>query len=171
MNPDSGIDGPKTSCGPERRPILTEDGFLMPESTRGFSTKRVFVTKEMPQPSRSAPTVFIVDDHPSLLILVVSRLSARGHHCLQSRPDSVVFLAERATSDDQGMIEGHEDQLTLVRAADGREHLHVVLLIAQGERIAWLQAQIPQAILIDRRCPSSHVASTVEEEIARREAA
>ena len=143
----------------------------MLESTTGLPTKRFRMSMANPESGFPAPTIFIVDDHPSLLILVTRRLSARGHHCLQSRPDTVVFLGDRFTSQDHGMIEGHEDQLALVRAVDGREDLHVVLLIARGDQIAQLQAEIPNAILIDRRCPSSHVASTIEAEIARREAA
>lgn len=121
-----------------------------------------------------APAVFLVEDDPSMLILVMQRLSARGHRCLQSCPDAAVFIVEPGSGGlpmIDGLVRRSSDPVQLVRAMAESAGSTVVLLTGRGEEMARLRREIPGATMIDRHTRSNRVALTVEAEIARREAA
>ena len=120
------------------------------------------------------PAVFLVDDDPSMLILVVRRLAARGHRCLQSCPDAAVFVVasgEDPMTETVEIVNQHRDPVDLVNAIGTSSDPSVVLLIARGSDLARLRRELPTAKLIERPCRSNGVAMTVEAEISRREAA
>ena len=129
------------------------------------------------QPSQSDPAVFLVDDDPSMLILVVRRLAARGHLCLQSCPDAAVFVVSNGpdpTVEIAKIVQRHQDPVDLFRAIgeiEASSTPSLILLIAGGNDLARLRAELPAATLIERPCRSNGVAMTVEAEISRREAA
>lgn len=124
--------------------------------------------------SESDHAIFIVDDDPSMLILVVRRLAARGHRCLQSCPDAAVFVIEddpQTTVEIAEIVNRHHDPVDLAHAIGTSSDSSVILLIARGQDLARLRKELPSAILIERPCRSNGVAMTVEAEISRREAA
>ena len=127
--------------------------------------------------NESDPAVFLVDDDPSMLILVVRRLAARGHRCLQSCPYAAVFVVSDGADPSMEIAEivhRHQDPVELANAigAIGTTPTpSVILLIAGGNDLPRLRAELPAATLIERPCRSNGVAMTVEAEISRLEAA
>ena len=124
--------------------------------------------------SEAVPTVFLVDDDPSMLILVVRRLAARGHRCLQSCPDAAVFVATNGaepTLEITEIVRRHHDPVDLANAIGSSSNVSAILLIAGANDLARLRTELPAAVLIERPCRSNGVAMTVEAEISRREAA
>ena len=123
------------------------------------------------------PAVFLVDDDPSMIILVVRRLVARGHRCLQSSPDAAVFVVSDEsdpTIEIAEIVHRHQDPVELFNAIEAigtSPTPSVILLIAGGNDLPRLRAELPAATLIERPCRSNGVAMTVEAEISRREAA
>ena len=126
------------------------------------------------QSIESHPAVFLVDDDPSMLILVVRRLAARGHRCLQSFPEAAVFVVTGDDDPARDIVESvnrHRDPIALVNAVGSSSDSSVILLIARGSDLSRLRRELPEARLIERPCRSNRVAMTVEAEISRREAA